>query len=252
MRAAACAIAACLLLPMGAATGHAQAALAAGRRQIETADYRVSGRLVRVDANGSRTADNVEVEGRWFPGVLRVLVQITSPAAARANVLLEVRADGHSSIWIAHPGDAAATELPFSKWMTEPLGETFSYEDFLEAQYFWASQKNLGQAKFGARMCDRILSTPGAGDRSHYASVKSWLDPVSGFPVYVEKQVKGSGDLKQFTYYGLRQTRGVWWANQIEAKIQGRAGSTLFIVERGTPQAHLGPKDFDSARLTHF
>jgi Outer membrane lipoprotein-sorting protein len=252
MRGRVCALAVCLLLPFGAQMGHAQTALIAARQQVESADYRLNGRLVRVDANGVRTTDNLQIKARWFPGVLRILLEITSPAAARAHVLLEVRADGRSTIRIAHPGDAAATELPFSKWMEEPLGEAFSYEDFLDAQYFWASQKDLGQGKFGARICDQLLSTPGPGERSHYASVKSWLDPTSGFPVYVEKQVKDSEDLKQFTFFGLRKTRNVWWASQVEAKIRGRAGSTLFIVDRGSPQAHLGLQDFDSARLTHF
>lgn len=252
MRGAACALAACLLLSSAAETGRAQAAWAAARRQVESADYRLSGRLVRVDARGARSSENVEIEARWFPEGLRVLVAITSPAAARAHVLLEARTDGRNTVRIAHPGDSAATELPFSKWMQEPLGEAFTYEDFLEAQYFWPRPRDLGPVKFGARMCDLLLSTPGAGDRTHYASVKSWLDPASGFPVYVEKQLKDSADLKQFTYYGLRQTRGVWWASQVEAKIRGRAGSTLFIVERGTPQAHLGPKDFDPAGITKF
>lgn len=251
MKAPALAVVAFLLLPLGA-PAPAQTALAAARKQVESADYRLVGRLVRVEANGVRSTDKLEIEARWFPGVLRVLIAVTSPSAARAHVLLEVRANGQSTIRIAHPGDTAAAELPFSKWMEEPLGEAFSYEDFLEAQYFWSGQKDLGPAKFGARTCNQLLSTPGATDRSHYAFVKSWLDPASGFPVYVEKQVKDSRELKQFTYYGLRQTRGVWWANQVEAKISGRAGSTLFIVERGTPEAHLGLKDFDSARLTNF
>lgn len=252
MRSLAWIVAACLLLPLGTPAARAQAALATARKQVESADYRLSGRLVRVDASGKRTSENLQIEARWFPGVLRVLLEITSPSAARAHVLLEVRANGQSTIRIAHPGETAATELPFSKWMEEPLGETFSYEDFLESQYFWPNQQDLGVAKFGARNCDQLLSTPGASDRTHYASVKSWLDASSGFPVYVEKQLKNSGDLKEFTYYGLRRTRGVWWASQVEAKIRGRAGSTLFIVERGTPEAHLGLQDFDSARLTKF
>ncbi len=249
MKALALSLAAILLLPLGAP---AQTALAAARKQVESADYRLTGRLVRVDANGVRSTDKLELKARWFPGVLRVMIAVTSPPAARSHVLLEVRANGQSTIRIARPGDTTAAELPFGKWMEEPLGEAFSYEDFLEAQYFWSGQKDLGPAKFGARNCVQLQSTPGATDRSHYAFVKSWLDPVSGFPVYIEKQVKDSGELKQFTYYGIRQTRGVWWANQVEAKITGRAGSTLFIVERGTPEAHLGLKDFDPLKLTTF
>jgi len=257
MRAAGTAVAALALASVLAGTFPARAAdagtaLAAARRRVESADYRLIGRMVRVDANGARTSENVNILARWFPGTLRILLKIDSPAAARAHVLLEMRPDGKSTILIAHPGDAAPAELPFSAWTQGPMGAAFSYEDFMEAQYFWPGQKYLGEAKYGARTCGRLLSTPGAADRTHYASVESWLDPGSGFPVYSEKKLKGAPDVKQFTYFGLRQTRGVWWASQVEARIRGRAGSTLLIVERGSPEAHLGLKDFDPARLTKF
>jgi len=241
-----------LLLPVDAQTPDSQMTLAAVRRQVESADYRLSGRLVRVDGSGARTSYGVKIEAHWFPGVLRVLFQVTSPPAARVHVLLETRPGGKNTIQIAHPGDLAATALPFDKWNDGPLGEAFSYEDFLEAQYFWAGQTDMGKAQFGARNCDLLRSTPDIVDKTHFAAVKSWLDHESGFPVYVEKKLKGSGNVKEFTYFGLRQTRGVWWASQVEAKSRGRAGSMLLIVDRGTPNAHLTLQDFALAHLNHF
>ena len=252
MRAGVLVLTASFLLPLAAHATDAQGALANARRQVESADYRMSGRMVRVDGSGARTSYGVTIKAHEFPGVLRVLLEVRSPSAARVNVLLEMRPEGKSTIQIAHPGDATATALPFDKWNDGPLGEAFSYEDFLDAQYFWAGQSDMGETKFGVRTCDLLRSTPGAADKTHFAAVKSWLDRKSGFPVYVEKTLKGSGDVKEFTYFGLRQTRGVWWANQVEAKIRGRAGSTLLIIERGTPEAQLGLKDFSPIQLTHF
>ena len=246
------AVAALLLSPAGAPPAAAQSVLAAARRQVESADYRLSGRLVRVSGNGARTSASVRIEARWFPGVLRELIEIKSPSTARAYLLLEMRPGGKSTIWIAHPGDKAPVVLAFTKWSEGPLGPGFSYEDFLEAQYFWKGQKVLGVTKFGSRNCDKLRSTPGAADRTHFAAIQSCLDPRSGFPLYVEKTLKDSGTVKEFTYFGLRQTRGVWWAHQVEAKIRGRAGSTLLIIDRGTPEAHLSLHDFNLARLTHF
>ena len=240
------------LLPVAAQTPASQATLAAVRHQVESADYRLSGRLVRVDGNGARTSYGVKIEAHWFPGVLRVLFQVTSPSAARVHALLEMRPGGKNTIQIAHPGDVAATVLPFDKWNNGPLGEVFSYEDLMEAQYFWAGQRNMGKIPFGARTCDLLSSTPGAADKTHFAAVKSWLDHESGFPVYVEKVLKGSGDVKEFTYFGLRQTQGVWWASQVEAKNRGRTGSTLLIIDRGTPKAHLNLQDFGLAQLNQF
>jgi hypothetical protein len=159
---------------------------------------------------------------------------------------------GQSSIQLAHPGDPAPVPLPFDKWDEGPLGEGFSFEDFLEATYFWAGQTPLGDAKFGARDCELVESTPGAFDRTHYAGVKSWLDRGSGFPVHEEKTLKGSGIVKEFTSFGLRKTEGVWSATQVEVTIRGQSGSTLLIFERGSPKAHLDLKDFAPAQLTHF
>jgi hypothetical protein len=207
---------------------------------------------VHVDGNGARTTDGVSIKAHWFSGTLRVLLEVTSPANARVRALLETSLAGKSTITIAHPGDKEAALLPFDKWGDGPLGDDFSYEDFLESTYFWAEQASLGEAKFGARNCDLLRSAPGAADKTHYAGVKSWLDRESGFPVYVEKTLKGSGLVKEFTYFGLRKTEGVWSASQVEVKLRGKPGSTLLIIDRGSPKAHLGVKDFSAAQLTHF
>jgi hypothetical protein len=253
MRAALAATAiATMLLSMNAQSATVPTALAAVRQHVESADYRLVGHLVRVDPNGTRTSDAVNISAHWFPGVLRILLEVSSPSNARLHVLLEMRPEGKNTIQIARPGDKSPTALPFDKWSDGPLGDGFSYEDFLEAQSFWPGQKSLGKTKFGARDCEVLKSTPGASDKSQYIEVKSWLEQASSFPVYVEKTLKGSGGIKEFTYFGLRQTRGVWSATQVEEKSRGRTGSTLLILDRGTPEAHLGAKDFSQARLTHF
>jgi hypothetical protein len=246
------ALAAAMFFPAPAKTADVPQTLAAARQQIMTADYRLSGHLVRVDENAARTSYGVNIKAHWFPGILRVLFEVSSPATARVHVLLEMHPGGITTIQIAHPGDTAATALPFDKWTAGPLGEGFSYEDFIDSSYFWPGQTDMGEVKFGARNCELLKSTPGAGDKTHYAEVKSWLDLGSAFPVYVEKTLKGSGTVKEFTYFGLRRTEGVWSATQVEAKNRGRAGSTLLIIDHGAAKAHLDMKDFNSVQLTHF
>jgi hypothetical protein len=252
MKSGVLALAAAMFFPAASRAADVPATLAAARQQIMTADYRLSGRLVRVDGSAARTNYPVNIKARWFPGVLRVLVEVNSPAPARVHVLLEMQPGGVTTIQVAHPGDATAAVLPFDKWNSGPLGEGFSYEDFIDSSYFWAGQTDMGVVKFGARNCDLIKSTPGAEDKTRYAEVKSWLDLGSSFPVYVEKTLKGSGTVKEFTYFGLRRTEGVWSATQVEAKIRGHSGSTLLIIDHGAAKAHLEAKDFSSAQLTHF
>lgn len=252
MRTGAFALAAMMVLPFAVHATAAQSALVAARKNIESTDYSAKGHLVRVEANGKRINDSISIKAHWFPGILRVMLEVTSPAQARERVLFEMRPGGANTIWIAHPGDVRAYRLPFNKWTEGPLGEGFSYEDFLEEPYFWPGQKDLGEVKYGARLCDKVLSTPGEADRTHFAHVESWLDHESGLPVYVEKTMKGSGSVKEFTAFGLRRTEGVWSAQQIEAKIRGRAGSMFLIINRGTAKAHLKMKDFLLSQLAHF
>ena len=241
-----------LSLPSVAHAADVRKVLAVPRHQIETADYRAVGRLVRIDPKGARTNYGVTVKAHWFAGVLRILVDIGAPQQARSHVLLEMRPNGQNVIRIVHPGDKTAAIVPFDKWDDSPFGPGFSYEDFLQPEFYWPGQTELEETRYGARDCDVVKSAPGPNDRTHYAEIKTWLDHSIGFPVYVEKILKESGTTKQFTYIGLRHEGGVWSASQVEGKIRGQAGSTLFIIERGSAKANLTLGDFSPESLTRF
>jgi hypothetical protein len=259
LRAAAVAVVTPLLC---AQTANMNDLLASMRKRVETADFRATGHLVRVEPSGARLSYAITIKAHWFPGVLREFVEVGAapktpggaPPDARlaTHALLEMRPNGQSSISVAHFGDKSPTVLPVEKWSEGPLGPGFSLEDLLEQQYFWLGQASEGNAKFGARDCVIVKSTPGASDRTHYAQVKTWLDPSIGFPVYIEKTVKQSGAVKEFTYYGIRHEQGVWSAHQIEVKVRGQSGSTLLILDRGSAKANLTLADFNPAELTKF
>jgi hypothetical protein len=63
--------------------------------------------------------------------------------------------------------------------------------------------------------------------------------------VRVVKTLRGTGQKKEFVYYGLRQVGGAWSASQVEVKLQGKPGSSILAIEGGSGKAHLGRKDFD-------
>jgi hypothetical protein len=246
-----------LLAPLvWAQPGNVHSIIDTARQRVETADFSATGHLVRVEPSGTRISYPITIKGRWFPGVLRIKAELGSgsksgPSAA-THALIEMRPDGQSTILIAHPGDKTPSELPFSRWSEGPMGTSFSYEDFLEEQVFWPGQTFVEAAKFGARDCDVVKSAPGASDKTHYSEVKTWFDHTIDFPVYVEKTVKETGAVKEFTSYGLRKDGGVWSAHQIEMKTRGKGGSTLLIVDRGTTKANLTLNDFSPAQLTRF
>ncbi len=229
-----------------------QALLAGPVQTIQKADYRASGHLVHVDAAGKRTTDDIIIKAHWFPGVLRILLEITGPVDARAHILFEMRPTGQNSIRISHPGNSAPSLIPFDKWSDGPLGPGFSYEDFLEQQYFWPGHTVLESVRRGARDCDVLKSTPGPADRTHYAEVRTWIDRSIDVPVYAEKTLKEGGTVKEFTSFVLRHEGGIWSATQIEEKTHGQLGSTLLIINRGSPKANLSARDFTPESIARF
>jgi Outer membrane lipoprotein-sorting protein len=251
---------AALLIVTTAHAADVQAVLAQVRNYIEASDYRATGQLVRVDADGNRISYALSVKALWFAGALHTLVDIVPPRGAaerarqdaRVRILLEMRPDGRDTIRVFRPHQSVPALPPFDTWDESLWGGAFSYEDLLEQQYFWPGQTILRSATFGAHHCDVLKSTPGPSDRTHYSEVETWLDRAIDYPVYAEKMMKQSGIVKEFTYYGLRQSSGVWTATQIEAKIRGRAGSTLLIIKRGSAKAHLSVNDFESEQISHF
>src|SRR5271163_2256560 len=107
-----CVVAAAMLLIATTATtaraADAQAVITVARQRIETADFRATGRLVRVDASGNRIGNAITIKAHWFPGVLRALVEIVPPRKpagnagqdARVSILLEMRPKGQNTIRI--------------------------------------------------------------------------------------------------------------------------------------------------------
>ena len=152
---------------------------------------------------------------------------------------------GHLTIEAVSPGEKTARVLPFERWNDRLVGTDFSYEDMVESQFFWKNQELLAPEKYGARECFVLKSKSGSQDRTYYDSVTSWIDRGILYPVHVVKTLRGTGQQKEFIYYGLRQVGGVWSATQVEAKLQGKPGSSILVVEGGSGRANLGSKDFD-------
>jgi Outer membrane lipoprotein-sorting protein len=240
-----------LVQPMrsSAASPDLETVLSGARQRIEKSDYRLTGRITRIDGDGKRTNYKFVAKAHWFPDGLRMLCEITGPGSEKTTLLLQMGASGHVTIEALLPGQKAASVLPFERWNDPLVGTDFSYEDMLESQFFWKNQELAAPEKYGTRDCFVLKSKSGSQDRTYYDSVTSWLDRTILYPVHVVKTVRGTGHQKEFISYGLRQVSGVWSATKVEAKQQGKPGSSILEVEGGSGKANLGMKDFDLSRL---
>ncbi len=238
------------LLPHAMPAQTNPAVLSKIRQGIETADFRATGRLVNIAADGSRISYRISVKGHWFPDGLLMFYEILSPTPAKVQLLLHMTANGATTIEVSHPGDPKPVTLTAEHRHDSLLGTAFSYEDLVDGQFLWKSQNLQDQAKCGARDCLVLKSVPTAEDHSQYASVTSWVDNKIFFPIHVVKTVRTTGEQRDFLYEGLRQTSGVWSANQIDAKVLGKPGSSLLIIERGSAKAKLTRQDFAPGQRT--
>lgn len=227
-----------------AANSDLQIVLTGSRQRIEKLDYRVTGRITRVEGNGKRSTYKFAAKAHWFPDGLRVLCEISGPGSEKTGVLLHMTVSGHVTIETLLPGEKAASVLPFERWNEPLVGTDFSYEDMVESQFFWKKQELLAPEKYGARDCVVLRSMSGAEDHSYYDSVTSWIDRSILFPVHVVKTLRGTKLQKEFVYYGLRQVGGAWSASQVEATLQGKPGSSIMAIDAGSGKAKLGRKDF--------
>jgi Outer membrane lipoprotein-sorting protein len=236
-----------LLLPSRAfaANPDLETVLTGSRQRIEKLDYRATGRLTRVEGDGKRTSYKFVGKAHWFPDGLRLLCEISGPGSEKTSLLLHMSVSGQVTIETILPGAKTASVLPFERWNDPLVGTDFSYEDMVESQFFWKNQELLAPEKYGARDCFVLKSMPGPQDRTHDDSVTSWIDRSILFPVHVVKTLRGTGQQKEFIYYGLRQVGGAWSASQVEAKVQGKPGSSMLVIEGGSGKANLARKDFD-------
>jgi hypothetical protein len=228
-----------------AANPELETVLTGSRQRIEKLDYRATGRLTRVEGNGKRTSYKFVGKAHWFPDGLRLLCEISGPGSEKTSLLLHMKVSGEITIEALLPGEKAAHALPFEHWNDPLAGTDFSYEDMVENQFFWKNQVLLAPEKYGARDCFVLKSASGSEDRTYYTSVTSWIDHGILFPVHVVKTLRGKGQQKEFIYFGLRQVGGAWSASQVEAKVQGKPGSSMLVIEGGSGKANLGRKDFD-------
>jgi Outer membrane lipoprotein-sorting protein len=228
-----------------AANPDLETVLTASRQRIEKLDYRVTGRLTEVEGSGKRTNYKFSAKARWFPDGLRLLCEISGPGSEKTRLLLHMTTSGQVTIEALLPGEKTAKMLPFERWNDSLVGTDFSYEDMVENQFFWKNQELLAPEKYGARDCFVLKSMPGPQDRTYYDSVTSWIDRGILYPVHVVKTLRGTKQQKDFIFYGLRQVSGVWSAEKVEAKLQGKPGSSILVIERGSAKANLGRKDFD-------
>src|SRR5271168_3402389 len=90
-----------------AANPDLETVLTGSRQRIQKLDYRVTGRLTRVEGDGKRTSYKFVAKAHWFPDGLRLLCEILGPDSEKTSLLLHMSVSGHVTIEAVLPGEKA-------------------------------------------------------------------------------------------------------------------------------------------------
>lgn len=136
----------------------------------------------------------LQIKQRRTRTATEVVYQVLWPKErAGEAVLLRKTGDQAATGAIFTPPNTVRT-LDSSQMKESLLGSDLTYADVVENFFLWKQQAITGTETVNRVSCDILESKPGKGQRSNYASVRTWVDRRRDVPLRVEKY-NASGQL---------------------------------------------------------
>ena len=169
-----------LLLP-SLATADEAADLAAKLRAPQGTAY------VRLRMQFGGGSLQIQTKERRGAAGIEIVYQVLFPKERKGeSVLLRKSAGRAGSGSVFTPPDSVRN-LGAGQMSEGLLGSDLAYEDVVDNFFAWPNQALVGTEDIGRVTCQILESKPGKGDRSSYASVRSWIDTRRLVPLRVEK-----------------------------------------------------------------
>ena len=140
---------------------------------------------LRMEIKGAKPETlQLQIKQRLTKGSSEVVYQVLFPKERKGESVLLKRVGRSLSGSIFTPPNAVRAIND----MKEPLfGSDLSYEDVIDNFYAWEQQAIVGTEVVDGVSCQILESKPGKGERSSYASVRSWIDTKRLVPMRIEK-----------------------------------------------------------------
>jgi hypothetical protein len=144
-------------------------------------------RLEVKEAGATKTALQLQIKSRNTKSATELVYQVLWPKERKGEaVLLRKSGDRPATGALFAPPDTVRNLS--AAQMKEPLfGSDLSYEDVVENFFAWEHQAIVGTEVVDRVSCQILESKPGKGERSSYASVRTWVDTRRFVPLRVEK-----------------------------------------------------------------
>lgn len=129
----------------------------------------------------------LQIKERRAGGTSALVYQVLWPKERQGEAVL-LRKGGNGALTGAVFTPPNTTRNLSGGEMSEGLfGSDLSYEDAIDNFFAWSNQAIVGSEAIGRANCQILESKPGKGQRSSYASVRTWLDTRRMVPLRIEK-----------------------------------------------------------------
>jgi hypothetical protein len=145
-------------------------------------------------AGGGKSTLQMQIKERQSKGTTELVYQVIWPKERKGeSVLLRKSGDRSASGTLFVPPETTRT-LEGAQMKESLFGTELSYEDVIDNFFAWDQQAIVGTETVNRINCQILESKPGKGERSSYASVKTWVDMGRLVPMRIEKY-NASGQL---------------------------------------------------------
>lgn len=141
---------------------------------------------LRMEINGGGSLQ-IQTKERRSASSTEVVYQILFPKERKGESVLLSKGLGKAASGSIFTPPDTVTSLSAGQMKDGLFGGDLAYEDIVDNFFAWPQQSLTGTEDIGRVSCQILESKPGKGDRSSYASVKSWIDTKRMVPMKVEK-----------------------------------------------------------------
>lgn len=142
---------------------------------------------VRQPAAGGKMVLQLQVKSWRAKGSTDLVYHILWPKERKGEGFLLRKSGGRAPTGSTFTLPDSLVALTASKMDDGIFGSDLSYDDLVENFFAWDNQAIVGAETVDRVPCQILESKPGAGDRSGYSNVRSWIDTKRMIPLRVEK-----------------------------------------------------------------
>lgn len=143
--------------------------------------------LVKLKMDTGKGSLQLQIKQRRSAGATDLVYQVLWPKERVGESVLLHKAGNQAGSGAVFTPPATVRTLDAAQMKEPLLGSDLSYADVLENFFAWDQQTIVGTEVVDRVSCQILESKPGKGERSAYASVRTWVDTRRLVPLRVEK-----------------------------------------------------------------